>query len=142
MIKDFIYFGFVCLNYDNKPIMVSKILDSFIVTGVISETLEFSIENEYNINEYEGIIVGIKFFDGTESVTIEYSHSVKYVDIIYAIETYGKIQNAENSPIHEMIYKKNKRLNDLWLLLEEFFETEEGSKKLKHFQNKDCWIKN
>lgn len=135
MENDYTYIGFICINEEGKPILIDKIEDKYKVNAVISSTLQ----NNAGINESEALICAVKYFDGTESVTSKYAHSVEYEDITIVIENEGVLFNDGESTIYDMVYGDFDDLNFFWGLLEEYFETDEGMKRFEEFVKKDNW---
>ena len=135
MENDYTYIGFICIDEHNKPVLVTKTGNKYNVSGVAGSTLEDNIK----IDEYEALVGIIKYFDGTESVTLEYAHSINYKDIIFAIETEGVLLNDDDLTIFEMLYKDFDGLNFFWGFLEEYFETDEGMEQFEKFVKKDNW---
>ena len=104
MENDYTYIGFICIDEHNKPVLVTKTGNKYNVSGVVGSTLEDNIK----IDEYSALIGIIKYFDGTESVTLEYAHKANYEDIIFVIETEGVLSNDGD-------LTNNQGLNDYWI---------------------------
>ena len=135
MENDYTYIGFICIDEHNKPVLVTKTGNKYNVSGVVGSTLEDNIK----IDEYSALIWIIKYFVGTESVTLEYAHKANYEDIIFVIETEGVLSNDGDLTIFEMVYKDFDGLNFFWDFLEEYFETDEGMEQFEKFVKKDNW---
>ena len=135
MENDYAYIGIICIDEDNNPVLITKSGHRYNISGVKGSILQKDI----NITEYESMIVCVKYFDGFDSVTLEYAHNRKYKDIIFAIEHHGIILNDEESTFFEMVYNDHEGLNFFWGLLEEYFETDEGMEKFENFVKKNNW---
>ncbi len=132
---DYTYIGFICTDDDNKHVLITKSELQFNFSGIEGND---SLKNA-KLEESEAMMVAVKYFDGTESVKLEYAHRVNYEDIIFVIENHGIIVNDYEESVYNMVYKDYDGLNFFWGLLEEFYETDEGMDGFEKFVKKDNW---
>lgn len=132
METDYTYIGFICTDNKGKFVLTTRNKKQFNFSGINgNDSLK-----DVDLDESEAMVVAVKFFDGSESMTLEYAHKNGYEDIIFAIENHGIIVNDYESSIYDMVYKNYEELDFFWGLIEEYYETDKGMKNFEEFVNK------
>ena len=81
MENDYTYIGFLCIDENRKPVLITKSDKIYNISGIESS----SLQKDITITEYEAMIMGVKYFDGFDSVELDYAHEIRYENIIIAI---------------------------------------------------------
>ncbi len=135
MKEHYTYIGFVCIDNNGKYILITKSKEKFNITGVDgNDSLK-----ESNLENTEAMMMTVKFFDGTESVTLDYAHNANYNDIVFAMENHGILMTDGDETVYNHINGGYENLNFFWGLLEEFYETDKGVEFFEKYKNKDNW---
>ena len=82
----------------------------------------------------------LKFYDGTEQVSIEYAIDNKFEDIVLSVHTNGTIQIESTESIFHIIMDYDD-MKKMWELVEEYYESEEGEEIFNKFAEKNVWEK-
>jgi len=135
MKNDYTYTGFICSDNKGKFVLTTRNDKQFNFSGIDGNDSLKDVE----LGESEAMLVCVKFFDGTESMTMEYAHETNYEEIVFAIENHGIIVNDYEESIYDMVYKNYENLDFFWGLVEEFYESEEGIISFNEFKIKKHW---
>lgn len=127
---ELIYKGFICLNNEKHKLIIKKSEKSFIdipIDGFGSDNLKINNNNSIKI-------VLIKFYDGTENVSLEKSYVNDFSDIFIAIHDNLDVIINKNQPVYDLIINDFENMNFVSKYVDDYYESAEGIESLKIFK--------
>ena len=133
MEKSLTYKGFVCLNTDIgiSHTLIIKIDKIFQTIPIIGNEEEFK-----DITSNSMFIVGVKFFDGTEQVDLDYALKSDFDDVLISVYRCISVEMFEITDIFHEISRSYKETLELWTLVDKYFNTESGIENFNEFVNR------
>jgi hypothetical protein len=132
------YKGFVCADGDKFGLIVK---DTTIPNRFRSMPISGDKNKFDNVNNYAASIVAVKFFDGTEQISLEKTFEGDLDDIFISIKKTATIQFVSEKTVIEIVNSSYQDTVKIWEFVDEYFESEEGEDVLKRFVEKDVWNK-
>lgn len=136
MNNDLTYKGFVCINGQEHRLVV-KDDKLFRTLPLISQSQNFD-----SVNDFTAQICGVKFYDGTEQVSLEYVLENHFEDIVISINTNGTIQIESSESIFEIIKVDYDNMKKMWEFVDDYYASEEGKILFEIYSEKNVWEKN
>lgn len=138
--KEWTYKGLVLLT-DNTLRLIIKTDNNFYRTIPVSSNNHLFED----LNYHNGKIVCVKFFDGTEQISLEKTIENEFEDVILSIETDALIEVNlfdKSESIFDVVKFDFKHMNKIWEIVEEYYQTDIGKERFEDFIEKDVWKKN
>ena len=136
MNEEFTYKGFICTDGIKYRLVIKdsqndKLFRTIPVTG--------SEDNFEKINKFTAYVVCVKFFDGTEQLSMERGIDVNFVDIFISIKGYALIHAISKKTIFDIIKDDYLDTCNLWEFVDEYFDSEKGKKDFEKYTKKNVW---
>lgn len=132
------YKGFVCADGDKFCLVLKDTIytESFRTMPISGDDDKFD-----NVSDFSASVVAVKFFDGTEQISMEDTLNDNIDDIFISIKKTATIQVVAENSVIKIIKNSHKDTLKIWTLVDEYFETKEGKKRLNKYIKKDVWNK-
>ena len=138
MNEELTYKGFVCTSGDLYRLIVkdSKYNNLFRTIPVNGRDEDFE-----DLNDFTASIVAIKFFDGTEQLSMQDGIESDFDEMIMSISRNALIKVVAEKPIFDIIKNDYSDMVKMWEFVDEYYSTEKGIERFNEYSKKNVWNK-
>jgi hypothetical protein len=138
MVDKLTYKGFVCTSGSIYRLIVKDSIDDrwFRTLPVNGRDEDFE-----DLNDFTASIVCVKFFDGTEQISMQDAVENNFDDIFMSITRNALIKVIAEKSIFDIISLDYKDMSKMWEFVDEYYNTDEGKKRFEEYVKKDVWNK-